>query len=1103
MTEATRDRYTDAQRMELRSYVELAGEVIAQCWPMRTFIHHNPLHGLETLPFEQAVERGTELFGGRGYLSSDEYRCFVREGRIGLKELRAVLAPLASENRLCFAGRSLSHLDVLTLSIVDGVTEDGPFAAESTAQEDAATVERVLSWLRAASAQEPASSGRVSSPDLPPEWPLDETLGIWCDRTFGTSLLETINREMVKWCSAFLDEGEVGWSMPGREQTFYRAWKSLAQHDTTLRLIGIPDASAKILALSDRSEDALLEHLATMTIPKASWESYLARHLAAMPGWVGYIKWRAQQGSHPWQEEFPIDLVKYLSVRLFYEREFVEVACRAHLGIAGGEEALRRYVDQYPVAYRLRRAWIGGQVPDSIGKEVRRLLRSKQRLDHQAWETLGRQHRDLEVDVRAQQDRRKAARSLIRLARALSIDPAVIESTPSSDLRLLLTWLDSFPASRQKPVWLQALEATHRRQVLRKLASEATATDLAATDTVAASRPLAQVVFCIDVRSEVYRRHLEHLGGYETLGLAGFFGVPLDYRPFAARHAVSHCPVLLKPKNQVREVPRSYHGALADRHKTATKLSQAARALLHDLKENVVTPYVMVEAIGWFFSLPLFGRTLLPVRYDQVKRWLMRIFMPAVATTLTVEKLARAQAEEMVAAEQQVVIRELLRERFGLSGAALSPTLLETIRKKAVGQTEDTNGDVAKALGFTPAEETVFYEELRERHRVSPRGISSRLDRLTHTGFSIVEQAYFVEAALRLMGLTSNFARAVVFCAHGSTSYNNPYESALDCGACGGNHGLPNARTIAAMANKPAVRNLLQDRGIPIPSDTQFLAAEHDTTTDRVRLIDLEDVPATHRKDLQRLMADLDEAGAQAALERAGSFPQGQPADARGARQLARRRSDDWAEVRPEWGLSKNSLIVIGRRSATQRVDMRGRAFLHSYDHRQDASGKLLETIMTAPLVVAQWINMEHYFSTVDNEVYGSGSKVYHNVTGRVGVMSGVWSDLRIGLPAQTVMNGPAPYHEPMRLLAIIEAPRERIRGIIYRHPLLEQLFNLGWVSLVALDPRDRQCYRYDRAADWIHEELDEGGQDHDQLDAASHEGNQDRCAGGSVEVCH
>ena len=1100
MTMQEPQRFTDAQRMELRSYVELAGEVISQYWPMRTFIHHNPLHGLESLPFDQAVQRGALLFGGKEYLDNETFRRYVTSGRIRTEDLQAALEPLAVDKAVDFAGRVMSHLDVLCASMIHGITEPCPHRGDAVQDDDARTFSRIAAWLQTTVgipdmvSYTPLTSG----PSL--ELPSRDTLGTWCDQTVGTSIIETINREMVKWCSVFLDEGETSWSMPHRDQTFYGAWTFLAQHDVTLRLVGIRDAPKKIRALPERPEDAVLDSLTRLRIPKRAWEEYLSLHLAAMPGWTGYIKWRAHQSGYPWQQQFPIDLVKYLAVRLFYERELVEATCRDRLGIAGNYDDIRAYMDNYPHGYWLRREWIAGRLPKPAAKQAQRLSRSDQKPDHLAWEELGRQQYGVRVDQDVRDWLERAAQYLLHLARALSVDPAAIESTSPSDVRTLLNWLAGFPVSQHGPRWLEAFESNHRRQALNDLAAgaRAVAARTSSGDQEAQSRPLAQIVFCIDVRSEVFRRHLEHRGGYETLGLAGFFGVPLDYQPFSAHHAVSHCPVLLKPKNQVREVPRSYHGVLAQRHKTAAQLSKAAHTLLHDLKENVITPYVMVEALGWFFGLPLLGKTLLPRWYHTTSRWLKQLLMPSVATTLTVDKITPEEAEEMIAAKQHALIRELGRERFGLAGAALSPALLEKIRRKAIGHADGISGEATNTLPCTPEAEEAFYQELRERHRISPRGISDRLERLTQTGFSVTEQAYFVEAALRLMGLTSNFARVILFCAHGSTSQNNPYESALDCGACGGNQGLPNARIIAAMANKPAVRELLQARGIKIPSDAHFLAAQHDTTTDRVRIIDMEDVPATHRKDLTRLMTDLEEAGIPTALERglALGMPTG-PIE-KTARQLASRRSDDWAETRPEWGLSGNSLMVIGPRALTQTVNMRGRAFLHSYDSRQDASGKLLETIMTAPLVVAQWINMEHYFSTVDNEVYGSGSKIYHNVVGRIGVMTGAYSDLRIGLPAQTVLNGRTPYHEPMRLLTVIEAPRDRIGAIIDRHSLLQQLFHHGWVGLVALDPRDRMFYHYDRIAGWRR-----GGQDDDRLNVASDEGNQDHSSGRAPEVCH
>jgi hypothetical protein len=273
---------------------------------------------------------------------------------------------------------------------------------------------------------------------------------------------------------------------------------------------------------------------------------------------------------------------------------------------------------------------------------------------------------------------------------------------------------------------------------------------------------------------------------------------------------------------------------------------------------------------------------------------------------------------------------------------------------------------------------------------------------------------------------------------------------------------MPNARIFAAMANKPDVRELLRQHGITIPPDTYFLAGQVDTATDVTQLFDLEDVPSTHRRQLSQLMHDLEEAGRQNSLERCTRFPDVQgPLSADKAPREVKSRSLDWSQVRPEWGLSGNAAFIVGRRNLTKSLNLEGRTFLHSYDYQGDPTGKYLQIILTAPGVVVQWISMEHYLSTVDPEVYGSGSKMYHNVTGRIGVMFGTHSDLRVGLPWQTVMDGERPYHEAMRPLYIVEAPRDRISLLIQKNEILRRFFDGCWINLVALEPEEGAFYHY------------------------------------------
>ncbi|MEZ6186720.1 MAG: DUF2309 domain-containing protein [Planctomycetota bacterium] len=480
------------------------------------------------------------------------------------------------------------------------------------------------------------------------------------------------------------------------------------------------------------------------------------------------------------------------------------------------------------------------------------------------------------------------------------------------------------------------------------------------------ARPRAQAVFCIDVRSEVYRRHLEAADPeLETLGFAGFFGFALEHVPLGHTQGVPQCPVLVTPSHRVSE--------------TVTDPAQASEAL-----------------------------ALRTTRHAAKRAW--ESF-----------KLGAISCFSFVGPVGLAYLPKLFSDGFGLTRPTARPD------RESLGPWAD-------------------------RRQVSLAGVP------------LAERVELAAGALRGMSLTQGFARLVALVGHGSSSVNNPHAAGLDCGACGGRPGEANARVAAATLNDPEVRRALRAREIEVPADTIFLAAQHDTTSDRVTLFEREAVPTSHREDLARLEAGLARATARAREERARRL--GVPAE-RAAAEWAR-RARDWAQVRPEWGLAGCAWFVAAPRDRTRDLDLEGRAFLHSYAWEQDPDFGVLELILTAPLVVASWINLQYYASTVDPEVFGAGNKVLHNVVGgAAGVLEGNTGDLRVGLPWQSVHDGERLQHEPLRLSAVIEAPTDAIAAVIARHEVLRQLLDHGWIHLFALGA-DGSARRYAGDGAWV-----------------------------------
>lgn len=671
-----------------------------------------------------------------------------------------------------------------------------------------------------------------------------------------------LDRILSKWLSAFMDEGLAEWEMPGKPEGFYRAWRKLAIYDGELGKL----KSSQIPKTAPEALSVVLEGYS-----KEECTQIFTHHLAALPGWTGYINHRVETNS-PFQQAYPISLEDYLGVRLWLAQ---------HLKF--------------------------GLLPEKKDTE------------------------DIETRMRLQY------------------------------------------------VWLKAWERSWQKKFLKTL-GEGTSQGSKKTEAPSAD---AQLVFCIDTRSEGIRRHVESMGNYETYGYAGFFGIAMDYENMKDAVVRKSCPPILASAYRVSETPQEKKGAKLTAFKKRNEVLKFGEYFLKRMKNMLPSGFGFVEGAGFYYGLSLLARTLTPRYFYQLKQ----------SNTQAFEAFCDPQIDRL----------------------------------------ESRDAD---------------------------------------PGIPLREQVAIVKSAFDLMGW-KDFAPLVLFVGHGSHSANNPFGSSLDCGACAASPGRHNARMLARLANRIEVREILGiEHGLRIPESTVFVGAEHNTTTDEITIFD-STVPESHQLQLEVLKSDLHRARETATRERLGVD--------RGSVALAQNKATHWGETRPEWGLAKNAGFVIAPRSLTKNKNLDGHCFLHSYEWEMDTTGAALEGIMQGPMVVTQWINNHYYFSTVDNDTFGGGSKITHNITGKFGVVQGNGGDLKMGLPLQSLKETDRDlYHKPLRLSVLIQAPVRRVSEILLRNEHLKQLLDNEWIYLMVMDPlQQNTVLRYEQNLKWVSTEEEGIGKAH------------------------
>jgi uncharacterized protein YbcC (UPF0753/DUF2309 family) len=980
----TADAHESSLSRSLDDALEHAAHLLPDQAPIRVFIHHNTLHAFQHLHFHEAVKRAQEVYGAEPYLSEARFRELFAQGRITTQGLRAAL-----KDQLPAGEEKLLLGGLLRLSTLRELAILHPIRRETVAS---------LRWLL----KERQEALRLR-PDLPP----DARARVLNETAAGLmEILEVGGEDALM---------RFGLAVTGCE--------SLAELEDALGQTLSGARARQDLAAMLREDPEPMCVSALFTRCKELAEGYRAQHSICEQVRLPRDVIRAHTGRDPYDAIFP----KIIRI------------CGAHL-----DDGLATWTMPHRERgfYEATRALItsGARAPTPLARQARR---------------------DFETQAKCSASAREV---VLEVLAELGIDAGHVGAFVQALLLTLPGWAGMMSRLQRHPddrphggppaslLDFLAVRLTYERAALRIAFGGQT---LAIREALRGSQT-SQAVPRDKPPTEAHRL-------FQLLSLAGIGSPALNNVSRAQAHET------LRELDAFDQLTRRrvFQEAFEHHHRVQTldalslfrqraylaKPIRPARFQLiscfDDREESFRRQLEEVEPDCMTFGAPgFFGAAM---RFRALDESHSVPFAPVVIKPVhEVEERPRHSDARLLEArtrrrrlwgrinqETQRGSRYLWRGivlNLALGLLAVLPLLLRVLSPRVAGQLRRFT---SRVLLPTPRTELTIHRDAASDTPDNPRG------------FHVDERVLRVATVLENIGLVDNFSRLIVVLGHGANTMNNPHKSAYDCGACGGRQGGPNARVFARMANDPEVRSRLIECGICIPEDCVFVGGQHDTCSEAVMIFDEARIPSSHRELYAETMAVLHEARERTARERCRRlFSAPINPSQREALAHVEARAEHLAEPRPEFGHATNAIAIIGRRGLSRGLFLDRRAFLLSYDPTIDHDGKLLERILAGSTAVGAGINLEYYFSHVDNERYGAGSKLPHNVTGLIGVMTGHASDLRTGLPRQMVE-----IHEPVRLLMIVEATPERLLEITTRQAEVKELVVNRWVQLVSLDP--------------------------------------------------